>query len=270
MEVRKITAAVEEAAKVGAYASCKYCTEDTLSIGDMVICAGCENVITYSQDVTDKHNVRLSQKMAQLHNLIASGDFKSAVEAYALEHAGAQEPQALYAEALLYIRYSNHETSLINHSLHGFMEENISHRNAAAATYSTARLKLNRVIRIVEAETSAGTRSILLDYTAFLSHIKLGELRAAGLLLDAMKSYDTPYVHAYAATVYAAANSDYAGILSNAEAFCSKGSFSISGLYYVSWALLKLGRKKEAKELALSLRKYLKNDSLEALIALMG
>jgi hypothetical protein len=269
MDIHKIASSVEAVAKGGLYTSCRYCGEETLSSGEMAICTGCENILTYIKNAPAGVPDAQLQRAGEILKYTASGDFRSAADQYSNSASGAEEPQFIYAEALFYIRYSNHETGLISHELHGFMEDNISHRDAAAKLYSTAKLKLNKAIYQIGAERASGAKSILLDFTEFLSHIKLGNVYEAKSLLDAIKAYGNEYVYRYALTSYAAQVSDFSGILANAEFFGSAENFSMSGLYYVLWALFKTERKKDARVLAEVLHKYMKSESLETLIPLI-
>jgi hypothetical protein len=270
MNVHDIEKVVEAVAKSGSHLVCGSCGMETLASGDLTICSNCENIVTYDASMIGKSRTDHFVDIEKIMRLVVAKDFKSAMSAWEAKEGASSEPQMIYSEALFYIAYSNHETSLINYELPGFMEENIAHRNESLRLYSIARLKMNRGIYIIERDAAAGIKSLQLNYTAFLLHVKLGDMRVAKEYLDEIKSYGEPYVYQYALVVFSAATNNFKDVVYYAMGLCTNEKFSIGAVYYIAWGLFKEGKKQQAREVVKILQRYMKSDSLTELAALVG
>jgi hypothetical protein len=269
MRVKEIRGIIESAAKSGTHIICTYCGAETLSVGELVICSNCENMMEYNASAADRSYAGNFTNVQRIKDLVAAKDFKSAVRVWEEIEWAEPEPQMLYAEALFYISYSNYEASLVDYGLAGFMEGNIAHREESLRLYSIAKAKLNSGISSIESEMSGGVSSLPLDYAAFLMHMKLDNLGAAKKYLEDMKGYGDSYVYQYALMVFSAATKDYKKVVDCAMGLCTRERFSMGAVYYLAWGLFKERRKSQARELVGVLEGYMENDSLAELAALV-
>ena len=90
----------------------------------MDICSNCESIINNDRKSLLGTNPELVGDLDTIRKGIANNDFESVVSVYDRMRSENEGPSLMYAEALAYIAYSNHEISLISYDRKGFMEEN--------------------------------------------------------------------------------------------------------------------------------------------------
>ncbi len=266
MAIKRYVGALADARKGAVLLMCEYCGAETPSIGDSCFCSNCESIVTSDRAALAMKDHVLADSLDRINKSFASFDFEGAVGTYESLLKERKEPQLMYAAAIAYLRYSNHEISEIGYMNTGFMEANTAHRDRAALLASTAKKWLAKSVSTANSEIAAGARSPAMQYAKFLSHMKMQNMRAASEALKELKGMGNEYIYRYAAMVLDSGVQEFGNLLKDSEALMARGMFSVNAFYYAALALFKKNRPKDARELLASLNGVIKSGNMDALL----
>lgn len=252
--------------KKGALFMCEYCGIETPALESQCICSNCESLVSSTRAILEKKDHILLDALDSINNSIANSDYDAALSIYERIIAERKEPSLMYAAAIAYLKYSNHEITKIGYMSMGFMEENTRHRDKAAKLVSSAKKLLTKSIGMANAEMAKGNRPVNLVYNRFLAQIKMGGVKGAQETVGMLEKMGNEYVYDYAAMVFEARMERYGKVITMAEKLTKEKSFSLNAFYYIGLALFKTGKMRDAKEVLEALNGILKSSNLEALI----
>lgn len=258
--------AINLAAKSYTMLMCEYCGKETFALGDMAMCTRCESLVHLTRKVVQMKNPGLAGSLDMINGLADAGEHEKAAQVYEKLYSETNDPLLLYAEALLYTRYSNYETSMISYGRQGFMDENIALKDSSLKHTSASKKLLAKLIYIARGNVDKNIISINILYSLFLAQLKFGDVRGAKYSLEMLRNLNNDYVHTYASMVFESAMGNYDNVIKNAEALLTQNSFSINAAYYLAFAYFKRGRIDDAKKLLNAAQRYLNSETVEALI----
>ncbi|MDE1868720.1 MAG: hypothetical protein KGH60_02020 [Candidatus Micrarchaeota archaeon] len=258
--------AIDAATKTYTTLMCEYCGKETFAVHDMAMCTGCESLVHLTRKVVQLKNPGLAGSLDTINRLVEAGEHEKAAQIYEKLYADTKDPQLLYAEALLYTKYSNYETSMISYDKQGFMDENIALRDSSLKQVSASKKLLAKLIYIARGNVDKNIISINTLYSLFLAQLKFGDVRGAKRSLEMLSNLNNDYVHTYASMVFENAMGNYDSVIKNAEALLTQNSFSINAAYYLAFAWFKKGRIGDAKKLINAAQGYLGSDTTESLV----
>ena len=235
----KLLKGVEASSKIYV---CPYCGSKTYSKTDQFFCSYCEGLIPSGRAVP----VESIQQASEINNLVRSSKFDLAFQKYESLADYSINPYFAYAEALAYIELSNYETSQINYTLNGFMEENIVHRNNSIAAFSKARLLLAKSIETAKKEVQGGPETAPYMHAMFLSYVRLGDFKAASSVLEKTKKLGSTLVSEYESMVLENNIGEYDKTTEDSVKLLSADMLSVNAAYYLAYALFKKKREKDA------------------------
>ncbi len=253
------------AVKSGRSLMCPFCGAYTISINNQGMCHICENTISADRAALMKTESELCTMLDDYNKQVSNSDFDAAIKTYDSILAKYPMPNYTYVKALTHIYYSNYELSKIKYELPGFMEENSVHREVASRMFSYAKLLLNKSIFDAEKAASGSQSTYGVEYTMFLSAIKLGDLRVARSHLDKLRQSGNKYIAAYAEIVYDSNIGDFTALLRNADMALKSKDFAINIFYYIAYALFRLGRRADAAKLSKALSGIMTSSTINAL-----
>jgi tetratricopeptide (TPR) repeat protein len=249
---------------------CEYCGAETPSIGELCICSNCECVAHSTRPMLEKRDHLLLDALDSINSSIASQNYDAALATYDKLVAERKEPPYMYAQALLYLKYSNYEIGKINYSRQGFMEENTTHRNNAAKSASASKRLIAKAISVAENETATGNTSPNIVYMLFLAQMKLGNHRAAQISMNQLFKIGNRYLADYSAMVFSTHMQDYAGAIKSAERLLINDNFSVNALFYIGYSKFRGGKVKEAGNMLARLGSLIVSENLHALLQEMS
>ena len=250
---------------------CTYCGVETPTIDNVGMCSNCESVVYVDAETLQTKDAQLFTELAAVNDRLSSFDYDGALAAYDSIIAAKKDPAYLYAKALVYIKYSNYSMSSIRYDRRGFMEENIPLKDKAISLAADARQLLTLALNAAMADMGSDKPPLGIAYTAFLSAVKLSDLKAAGYAMEKINVSDSAYVGAYAAMVLGAELRKPDEALKHAGQLTGRARFSINAFFYIAQALYDKGRFAEAKRLAEELKPVMKGSgSVDALISDAG
>ena len=245
---------------------CAQCGTETVALGGMCMCSNCESIATDTRSVLKAKDHVLLDALEKLNASIESNDYASAISVYDSLVAERKSPFLMYAQALLYMKYSNHEIGQIGYENPGFMEGNAVHRQNASKFASLSKKLLTKSIHTSKKEIEGGAASPSLSYNLFLSQIKLGMMRAASATVNDISKLGNSYVYNYALMVFKARREHYDQMIKLAENLANADSFSLNAFYYIGLGFFKKGKYKQAKSILSSIEGLMKSGNLEALM----
>ena len=256
--------ALELAAKNGRVLMCQYCGEESIAIGSVGICSNCELPVSMEKEALQS-NATAFAGISKVKELLEGNDYEGAAAEYNAMYKSGNDPSYLYAEALLRIKQSNSQTAGIRYDRKGFMEENAAFRDNAAKLASMARGLLNDTINACAKQINEQRPPLGMVYLAFLCHMKLSNLREAGVLLQTIEGIDSVYIGAYSRMMLDLNLHRPESVILGAERLLKPGSFSINALFYIAVALFDMKKYKEAKNIIGTLQPHLQNGQTMAL-----
>lgn len=245
---------------------CMYCGLETPALGDMAICSNCENIVYMNRSSLAKREQDLISKLDSINESINKSDFHVAISTYDKIVSERLEPTFLYAEALLYIKYSNYEISQISYDKPGFMDENTKRRDSATKQASTAKKFLEKAIFMARTEIAAGNASLNTVYALFLAQRKIGNMRGAREAMELLDRLGKEFITGYVSMVYETEMKNFDKAIAHAESLVGQNDFSINAFYYIAYALFKKGKRNDAKILLETLKPSIASRNVEALI----
>lgn len=255
---------LENAESKGVIFLCEYCGCETISTSEKAMCSNCECVVATTKAVLERKDSALCGDLAQIRSSIDNKDYKAAIELYG-RLASKDEPQLLYAAALANLKYSNEEIAQIGYDKNGFMEENTIHRANASKLVSNSKRLLTKAIKRGNDEIKQGNNSPNLIYTLFLAELKLGRTKHARSYMQALEKSDRELYY-YSLILFGSAIGDYNSVIRLCRPLMTEGKFTFNAYYYMALALFKTGRYAEAQQILVSLKNYVRNENIEALL----
>lgn len=246
---------------------CEYCDFETPSTDERCICFNCESFVHSTRTILERRDSPLLDSLDSIKSSLNDSKYVDAITVYDRLIKERNDPILMYASALVQIKYSNYEISMISYDKKGFMEENTQHRDMAAKLTSSAKRLLAKSISTIEAEISKAGNSTNLLYPLFLSQIKLGNYRGAQNSIQGLKKGENSYLANYAAMLLDVYMENYESAIRNADTLLEKGGFSINALFYISFCKFKNGKAKEAKRLFTEISKIIESDSIAQMLS---
>ncbi len=246
MDISRYRRSLSSLIETGGSMRCQYCGVGTQCAGTIGICSNCENIIAARSPV--------DQRLDAFNGELRNRNYDGALLIYQEMAKEGNSPPYTYVDGLTHIKYSNHENSLIDYGLDGFMEENAVHREKSIALYSKARLLFSKALAQAKSMSASGEHNLMpTDYIMLLCDLKLGDIRSAKSRLERLPLYNDSYVLAYANIMFNSAIGDCRKTLESCSAMIGSGRFPIGIFYYVAIALLKDRQYSTAKRLAAQL-----------------
>jgi tetratricopeptide (TPR) repeat protein len=245
---------------------CEYCGTETPSIGDACICSNCECLAHITRQILASRDNPLLASLDNIRSKVASSEYADAISVYDKLILERQDPFLMYAEALLYIQYSNYELSKISYDKTGFMDENASSRAIASKFISNSKRLLQKAISAVELDISKGNKSANATYLLFLCQLKMQNYRAARSRLEELGAMPDKYIFNYASMIFNILVNDHKSAEKFADKLLSNDIFSINSLYYIAFIRFKQRNFTEAKELLTSLNQLIPNRNVGFLL----
>ncbi|MDE1833334.1 MAG: hypothetical protein KGH58_02855 [Candidatus Micrarchaeota archaeon] len=244
---------------------CGCCGTETLSVGQMTLCAYCENIVDSTMQQFAERAPTIANSLANIKGLADGGDFAGALAAYKALDQKMESPQMAYAQALLYIRYSNSVLGGINYAKQGFMYENIDLRDKSLALISASKRLLARAI-VLLTDSLGKTDDFRQRYLLFLCQMKFGKLRGAEESLAAIERAGQGALAAYCHLLLDAKTGDIRDMELRLMQLEMAGNMFLNSLYYSAYLDLKQGRAKSARMKLAALSSITESQSVEALM----
>ncbi len=244
---------------------CGYCGNENYSDSDLWVCSHCENPNQASLITISLNDPVLMGAIASTNKLLQQNYVRGALAEYEKVTKNYADPGFIYYYALLHIQASNYEVSQIRYDRKGFMEENATHRSAASDFASKARRLLFKTAVVCQKNMAEDQKNPLLPFVLFMASVKLGNLRTAKRAVEQLSQLESPLLLKYADMLYNMELGKYDIAASRALEMTKKGFMSINAFYYISLALLKVGRIDMAQTLLGAYGKYVQNNSVNAL-----
>ncbi|MGC8669927.1 MAG: hypothetical protein ACP5TL_02120 [Candidatus Micrarchaeia archaeon] len=241
---------------------CVYCGTKNVVASTAMICTNCEAMSkSMHKTLADANYENLLMSISKSNSNL---DYEKSLQYYEQLIQKTKDPMLLYAEALTYIAYSNYEMSKVSYDRPGFMEENSVHTNNALQLMSKAKLLLAKASSDLEKEFDMNKTDIN-AYNLFIVRMKLGDVAAANAALDLLKEMKNEMLYNYAIMKFYNERMKYDKVLELAEKLI-KGKWNPHlVLYYVAYALLKKGKKKDARKILLNIKGFVKTENLDYL-----
>ncbi len=266
MDAKVYVSALQDIQKSATLLMCEYCGIETSSLGDTCICSNCESMVVTNRAILEKKDHVLLDALDNINRSMSDSNYDQAIQLYDKLILERKEPSLMYAEAIAYLKYSNHEITNIGYMRAGFMEENTLHRDKAAKLVSLSKRLLTKSVSLANAEIAKGNKPLNLIYNKFLAQIKMGSVKGSKESVEMLKGMGNEYIYNYAQLVFAARMEKYDNTLRAAEKLTKKDSFSINAFYYIGLALFKKGKFKDAKSVLESVNGIIKSANLDTLI----
>jgi len=256
---------LERASRHGQRLICLICGTETPTLAGKGMCSNCENALYAGRSALLKSNRQLVNTLDYINAMIKASNYEQALKLYDDLYAASKETALLYAQALLCIRASNYETSLIYYTRNGFMEENALHRARSTQLMSRAKLLLNKAGYMYQ-NSLANAETKNTRYMLMLIQLKLKDYKAAQESIELLSKQGDEYITNYARMIFYSAVGDFKNSFACADALIKPEGFSINGVYYATLALMKQNRLKDAKRLVTVLGRVLKISNQNALM----
>lgn len=266
MNAEEYTRILRDIEKIASPFICEYCGTETSGRGAMCMCSNCESIVMTTRSILEKKDHVLLDSLNTINKDMADSKYGDALALYEKLIAERKEPQLMYAAAIAYLKYSNHEIMQIGYMRMGFMEENTMHRDKASKLVSSAKKLLARSISIANAEIGKGNRPLNLVYNRFLAQIKMNSIKGAKDSIEILSKIGNEYVYNYAQMVFDASRGKYDDTIRIAEKLVGEKAFSVNAYYYIGLALFKKRRFKDANTVLSALNSIVKSSNLEILI----
>ena len=245
---------------------CAYCGTSTAALGNAGICSNCESIAYYESESLPNRDPVLAGSLKNIRDAIANANYEDAIAEYEKLCLYSKDPSFLYAEALVYIKYSNRENSKISYDRPGFMEDNADLTERSLNLAVKAKALLAKAIAIAREDVAKGNNSPNILYALLLAQLKFGELRGARKSLDTIERYDKSTLYNYAAMLLEAHIGNYRKVMEYADAIINSNDVISNAFFYAGLAMFKLGRRTDAEKLLRSASKVSDSSSIPALI----
>ncbi len=246
---------------------CIYCGTKTAALSELCMCSNCENIARNDSRTFSSKDPILDGSLHLIEEATIEQRYDIAIEEYEKLEQYKDDPALLYAKALLYIKYSNHENAKISYDRPGFMEENVAVVERSLSLASTAKALLAKAIAASRWEAAQGNNSISNLYTLLLAQLKFGELKGARESLDEIEKQGSPLIYNYAAMIFESHMDNYVKVMEHTDAIISSEEVLVNAFFYAGLALFKLGRQDDATKLLTAVSGMSSNRSVPALVA---
>lgn len=268
-DVTRYMDAIDKAGQGGGILVCRYCGTRNRSAYDHAICIRCEQFVDSTMNMLEAKDPSLLKSLENIDAALDNRDYESAIKEYDPIFSQRKDPGFLYAEALIYIAYSNYETSLIDYDKEGYMEENSVHRLDSIRLMSQAKLLLNKTVYALNSNAGEGDTPNK-RYLTFLSQVKLGQLRGAMMNFSALDKPESNELHSYAGMVFHSANDDIDKALELSTTMIKSGKNVLNAAYYYAFCLFRKNKLKDSARILNRLRQYLDNPNIGELAKKLG
>jgi len=244
---------------------CTSCGTQTPSLGSTAFCSSCENMLDSTLESVASTAPNLTKAVADIKNLVDCGDFEGAIASYKGLDPKMEDASLLYAQALLYIRYSNSVLGGVNYAKEGFMYENIDIRDRSLALISLSKRMLARAI-VLLADAISKTPNYRQSYLLFLCQMKFGKLRGAVESIVALDAAGQGAIASYARILFDAKTGELKDMVAQLQKMETGGTIFLNALFYYAYLDLKEGRYGAARVKLAELSPYVESQNVEALI----
>ena len=246
--------------------TCEYCGAETSARGEVCMCSNCESMVVTTRVILEKRDHVLLNLLDSINKQVAESKYEDALASYEKLIAERKDPSMMYAAAVTYLKYSNHEVMQIGYTRPGFMEENAVYRNKAAQLVSSAKKLLAKSISMANVEIAKGNKPLNLVYNRFLAQIKMNSMKGAKHSIELLSQIGNEYVYDYAQMVFNAAMGKYDDAIKMADRLVTGKAFSVNAYYYIGLALFKKRHFRDAKTVLDALNGIIKSDNITMLI----
>ncbi len=268
-DVTRYMDAIDKAGQGGGILVCRHCGTRNRSAYDHAICIRCEQFVDSTMNMLEAKDPSLLKSLENIDAALDNRDYESAIKEYDSIFSQRKDPGFLYAEALIYIAYSNYETSLIDYNKEGYMEENSAHRLNSIRLMAQAKLLLNKAVYALNSNASEGDTPNK-RYLTFLSQVKLGHLRGALMNFSALEKHESDELHSYAGMVFYSANDDTDKALELSSMMIKSGKNVLNAAYYYAFCLFRKNKLKSSAMILSQLRQYMDNQNINELAKKLG
>ncbi len=248
---------------------CSYCGVKTAALGSVCMCANCESMAHYDHASLARRDPTLTSSLDVIEEAMAEGKYEGAIAEYETLEQYKEDPSFLYAEALVYIKHSNHENDRISYDKPGFMEDNAAAIELSLNLASKAKALLAKAIDISRREVAEGNSSPNSLYALLLAQLKFGDIRGAKDSLDVIGKLGPTLIYNYAAALFEAHTGNYAKAMEHADTIIRSDEAIVNAFFYAGLAMFKLGRRADAKKLLNAISTMSANSSIPALLGEM-
>jgi tetratricopeptide (TPR) repeat protein len=245
---------------------CMYCGAKTAALRDLCMCSNCEGVARYGSAALSGRDPMLASSLELIDGAMAEANYGRAIAEYEKLYQYRKDPAFLYAEALVYIKYSNHENAKISYDRPGFMEDNAAVSERSLNLASAAKALLAKAIGTSRADIAEGNSSPDNLYTLLLAQLKFGNLRGARDSLDEIEKLGGALMYNYAAMLFEARMGNYKQVMEHADTIIRSDEALVNAFFYAGLAMFKLGGRTDAKKLLKAVSEVSANSSIPALI----
>jgi tetratricopeptide (TPR) repeat protein len=245
---------------------CIYCGTKTAAVSEMCMCSNCENIARYDSRTFSSMDPMLESSLRTIQETIAEERYDDAIAEYEKLEQYKDDPALLYAKALAYIKYSNHENAKISYDRSGFMEDNAAVMERSLSLASTAKALLAKSIAFALQEIAQGNGSLSNTYALLLAQLKFGELKGAKESLNEIEKLGNPLVYNYALMLFESHMKNYEKMMEHADEIIRSDDVLVNAFFYAGLALLKLGRRDDAEKLLAAVGGMFSSGTVPALI----
>lgn len=243
---------------------CLYCGADTVSFGGETFCSNCELIVKNNRGKLIALVPDIVNSLDAINKLLKNRNFSEANDRYSSIINTVDDPIFLYAYGIFLIMYSNFNLSKISYYREGFMEENIGYRKDSWKIYGNARMFLYRCID--KTEKNHDLNSLQKRFVIFLSMVKLGNIRSANIELEKIKKLRNKHVYMYAKIVIDSNTGCYKQVIANSEKFLLDKYYPQNVVYYLAFALFKIGKIKESIQISKFMDERFPNNKYKDLV----
>ena len=264
VNIKEYIKILESVSKHGHRLICLICGTETPTLAGKGLCSNCENVLYVSRVALLKSNRQLVNYLDGI-NAMVNTNYRQALKLYDYLYAASRETALLYAQALLCIRASNYEASLMSYTGGSIIGENASHRARSDQLMTKAKLLLNKAAYAYQ-KSLANAETKNARYMLILIRLKLKDFKAAQESLELLSKQGDEYLTNYARMIFYSAIGDFKDSLIYTDALAKPDSFSINSMYYAALAAMERKRLKDAKRLLTILSKTSRSSNVDALM----
>jgi len=244
---------------------CTSCGTETPALGSSSFCSSCENMVDSTLESVTSSAPNLSRAVAEIKNLVDGGDFDGAIAAYKGLDPKMEDASLLYAQALVYIRYSNSVLGSVNYTKEGFMYENTDIRDKSLALISLSKRMLARAIVLLTDSISKAS-NYRQSYLLFLCQMKFDKLRGAVESMAALDKSGQVAIASYARLLFDAKTGELRDMAMQLQKLETGGTIFLNALFYYAYLDLKEARHGAARIKLAGLSQYAESHSVEALM----
>jgi tetratricopeptide (TPR) repeat protein len=245
---------------------CVYCGTKTAALRNQCMCSNCESIARYGSAALLDVDPMLASSLELINGALAEANYESAIAEYEKLYQYRKDPALLYAEALVYIKYSNSENAKISYDRPGFMEDNAAAVERSIGLASTAKTLLAKSIGSSRADMAEGNSSPNNLHALLLAQLKFGDLRGARDSMEAIEKLGNALMYDYAVMLFETRMGNYGQVMERADAIIRSDEVLVNAFFYAGLAMFKLGRQSDAEKLLKAVGEVSDNSSIPALI----